>query len=117
MFLLVALVLLLVLPWPWSLVGFLIALVLFCGELFFWNRRVRGRRSEVGAQTLIGRQAVVVSACRPRGQVRVQGEIWTARCDAGSDPGDAVEVVGRDGLTLVVQHTRRGAATAEERRL
>jgi membrane-bound serine protease (ClpP class) len=116
-FLLVAIVLLVVLPWPWSLVGFLIALLLFCGELAFWHRKVRGRRSEVGAQTLIGRQAVVVSACRPQGQVRVQGEIWAARCDAGSDPGDAVEVVGRDGLTLIVRRSRREAATGGGRRL
>jgi membrane protein implicated in regulation of membrane protease activity len=105
-FLIVAFVLLLVLPWPWSLVGFVTGLVLFFGELFFWSRRVRGRRKEVGAQTLIGKRATVVSSCRPDGQVRLSGEIWAARCDGGADAGETVEVVGRDGLTLVVERSR-----------
>ena len=105
MFLIVALVLLFVLPWPWSLVGFVGSLVLFFGELFFWHRRVRGRQKEVGAQTLIGNTAAVVSACRPDGQVSLSGEIWAARCDGGADTGETVTVVGRDGLTLVVERT------------
>jgi membrane protein implicated in regulation of membrane protease activity len=113
MFAIVALVLLLALPWPWDLVGFVIGLVLFCGELFFWNRRVRGRRKVVGAQTLIGEAATVVLACRPQGQVRLSGEIWAARCEGGADVGEAVTVVGRDGLTLLVERARASAAPSE----
>lgn len=107
MFLIVAFVLLLVLPWPWSLVGFVISLVLFFGELGFWHRRVRGRRKEVGAETLIGKAAEVVTSCRPDGQVRLSGEIWAARCERGADAGETVTVVGRDGLTLVVERVSR----------
>src|SRR5262249_8239705 len=68
----------------------------------FWNRTVRHKPAVVGAQTLIGREAVVLSPCRPEGQVRLDGEIWQARCGAGADPGDTVRVVGRGGLPLVV---------------
>jgi membrane protein implicated in regulation of membrane protease activity len=102
-FLLVALVLLFVLPSPWNVVGFAAGLACFAGEVVFWHRTVHGRRAAVGAQTLIGEVGVVVSSCRPTGQVRLLGEIWSARCDAGADPGDAVEVVGRRELTLVVE--------------
>ncbi|HSC50137.1 MAG TPA: NfeD family protein, partial [Gaiellaceae bacterium] len=56
-----------------------------------------------GAQTLIGKEAVVSEPCRPAGQVRLDGEIWQARCSAGASPGDRVRVVGRDGLTLLVE--------------
>jgi membrane protein implicated in regulation of membrane protease activity len=105
MFLFVALVLLLFLPSPWDLVGFVAALVIFLGELGFWNRTVRGRRKAVGAQTLIGKTARVVSACRPNGQVRVSGEIWAASCSAGAGKGEAVTILSRDGLTLVVERT------------
>jgi membrane protein implicated in regulation of membrane protease activity len=35
--------------------------------------------------------------------VRLNGEIWEARCAAGASPGDRVRVIGRDGLTLVVE--------------
>lgn len=98
-----AVVLLLVLPHPWNLVGFTICLVLGIGELFLWNRTVRGRRPAVGASTLIGSDAKVLSACRPDGQVRLNGEIWDARCVEGAAPGETVRVVGRHGLTLLVE--------------
>jgi membrane-bound serine protease (ClpP class) len=102
-FLILAIVLLLFLPSPWNLVAFLVSLVLFLGELGFWNRTVRGKRKVVGADTLIGSQATVTATCRPTGQVRVSGEIWEARCAAGADPGDTVRVVGREGLALLVE--------------
>ncbi len=109
MLLVLAFVLLLVLPSPWDLVGFTVCLVLFIGELLFWNRTVRRRRVRAGSETLIGMRGVVLSPCRPSGQVRVAGEIWAARCAAGADSGDAVTVVGRDQLTLVVEALEPGA--------
>ena len=103
MLFIVAVVLLLVLPHPWNLVGFTIGLVLGIGELFLWNRTVRHRRPAVGASTLIGSDAKVLSACRPDGQVRLNGEIWDASCVEGAAPGETVRVVGRRGLTLLVE--------------
>jgi membrane protein implicated in regulation of membrane protease activity len=101
--LILAFALLFFLPTPWNLIGFAISLALFFPELFAWNRSMRGRRKVVGAQTLIGRQATVVEPCRPSGQVRVSGELWGARCEEGADRGESVRVVGRDGLTLLVE--------------
>jgi membrane-bound serine protease (ClpP class) len=103
MLIIVAIVLLLVLPSPWSLVAFIVLTVLWIGELFAWNATVKKRRRVVGAQTLIGREAVVSTACRPVGQVRLDGEIWAARCDEGADVGDRVRIVGREQLTLSVE--------------
>ena len=74
-------------------------------ELLAWNRSMKGRRKAVGAQTLLGREAVVMTACRPRGQVRIDGEIWEARCDAGAGEGDTVRIVDRDNLALIVEPT------------
>jgi membrane protein implicated in regulation of membrane protease activity len=102
-FLILAFVLLIFLPSPWGLVAFTICLVLFLGELLFWNRTMRGRRKVVGAQTLVGQQAEVLAPCRPTGQVRIGGEIWEARCDDGADTRDTVRVVEVRGLTLVVE--------------
>ena len=111
MLLIVGIVLLLLLPWPWNLVGSTIAFVLFLGELFFWHRRVRGRPKAVGVQNLVGRTATVISVCRPDGQVRLSGEIWAARCPGGADEGETVTIVGRDELTLLVER----AASTEDR--
>ena len=103
MLIILAFILLFLLPSPWNLVGFLVAIPLWFVELLAWNRTVKHRRRAVGAQTLIGKDATVTEPCRPSGQVRLNGEIWGARCDEGADPGDTVRVVGRDKLTLVVE--------------
>jgi membrane-bound serine protease (ClpP class) len=102
MLIFLAVILLLLLPSPWNVVGFIVVLPIWVLELLAWNRTVKHRRKAVGAQTLIGQDAVVNTPCRPVGQVRLNGEIWEARCDAGAGPGERVRVIGRDGLTLVV---------------
>jgi len=103
MLIILAIALLLLLPSPWSFVGFFVVFGLWLVELLLWNRTVKHRRKAVGAQTLIGREAVVSAPCRPIGQVRLDGEIWAARCNAGASPGDRVRVIGRERLMLVVE--------------
>jgi membrane-bound serine protease (ClpP class) len=67
-------------------------------------------RPKVGAETLIGSTARVDRRCHPLGEVRVRGETWQARCDTGADVGDEVRVVGREGLTLIVEPAGEGTA-------
>jgi membrane-bound serine protease (ClpP class) len=98
-----AFILLLFLPYPWNIVGFVVVIPVWILELIGWNRTMKRRHKVVGAQTLIGREAVVMRGCAPRGQVRLDGEIWEARCDEGAGVGDTVRIVDRDGLTLVVE--------------
>jgi len=92
-----------VLPSPWGAAAILAAGLVELAESAFWFRWSRRRRAQVGAETLIGAHATVVAACTPEGKVRVRGELWRARCDAGAGEGDEVRVVGREGLTLVVE--------------
>jgi membrane-bound serine protease (ClpP class) len=92
-----------VVPRPWGLVLVAAAAVVEVGESFFWLHLSRRRRIQMGAETLIGATARVVSDCRPLGQVRLRGELWRARCEAGASAGDTVRIVHRDGLTLLVE--------------
>jgi membrane-bound serine protease (ClpP class) len=92
-----------VVPRPWGLVLVAAAAVVEVGESFFWLHLSRRRRIQMGAETLIGATARVVSDCRPLGQVRVRGELWRARCEAGASAGDTIRIVDRDGLTLLVE--------------
>jgi membrane-bound serine protease (ClpP class) len=105
MFLLAAIAVLFIFNTPWNVIVSAACLVGFAGEVAFWNSKVRGRKREVGAETLIDAEGTVVTACRPLGQVKVAGEIWEARCPEGADPGDKVSVVGIEGLTLTVRKT------------
>jgi membrane-bound serine protease (ClpP class) len=94
---------LLVLPEPWGLVLVAGIAVLEVAEMVFWLRLSRRWRVRAGAETLIGARAEVAAECRPLGQVRVAGELWRARCERGAAAGETVRIVGRDGLTLLVE--------------
>ena len=48
-------------------------------------------------------EAMVISPCRPRGEVSVGGERWQADCAAGADLDEVVTVVGRKRLVLIVE--------------
>jgi len=108
MFLLVGLVVLLFAPSPWNLVGFLVALALFGGEVAYWTRMMRRRRVQAGAEALVGRRGSVVEPFARTGQVRLEGEseIWSARTLDGATVDGSVTVVGVDGIVLVVEPGR-----------
>jgi membrane-bound serine protease (ClpP class) len=80
-----------------------IAAVIEVGETAFWLWYSKRRRAKVGAETMVGRTAVVVLPCYPGGQVKLDGELWQARCEAGAGTGTNVIVRGLDGLTLLVE--------------
>jgi membrane-bound serine protease (ClpP class) len=105
MLLLIGFVLLLVLDTPWNWIAFFACVILFTFEITFFWRRVRGRQVQAGSETLIGKHAKVVAACRPLGQVVVDGERWEARCADGAGTGETVTIVSRDGLVLVVERS------------
>ena len=105
MILLVAFALaLFVLPAPWGVVAVVGAAAVEVAEVWLWFRWSKRRRVAVGLETLVGRRATAATVCRPRGQARIDGELWAAHCDMGADAGDPLEVVAvdADGLTLHV---------------
>jgi membrane-bound serine protease (ClpP class) len=65
--------------------------------------QARRRVAVTGAEQILGAQARVVAWRGNSGQVRVLGEIWSARSGQTLERDQVVRVVGRDGLTLVVQ--------------
>jgi membrane-bound serine protease (ClpP class) len=65
--------------------------------------RARKRAPATGAEEMIGSRGEVVEWTDTRGHVRVHGEIWSARSKAPLRPKDNVRVVGREGLTLIVE--------------
>ena len=86
-------------------------------ETWFFVRWSKRRRSTVGVETLVGRTAVVVRALTPRGQVKVDGEVWEARSEYQLAPGEEVVVTGVDGLVLDVEPARRRATLQADARV
>ena len=92
------------LPSPWGLIAVIAAGVVEIVEVavFIWYSK--RRRATTGAEALPGLRGTVVVACRPTGQIRVDGELWRATCEEGADPGETVvvESLGTN-LTLIVK--------------
>ena len=70
--------------------------------------QIRRRPPQVGAQMLVGTHGQV----RHDGLVAVKGELWHARDESGTalEPGDEIDVVGVEGISLVVRHSGTPAA-------
>jgi membrane-bound serine protease (ClpP class) len=94
-----------VLPLEWAIPVIVVGAMVEVGETFFWLWYSRRRGAQVGAETLIGELAEVVTRCAPLGQVRLQGELWRARCDEVAERGEHVRVKALEDLTLVVERT------------
>src|SRR6476646_12074854 len=89
-----------VLPSPWGVVAVAGAAAIDVVEITFFARWSKRRGATVGVETLVGRTAVVVRALSPRGQVKLDGEVWEARGPAGVLRGKEVVVIAVDGLVL-----------------
>ena len=91
-----------VLPSPWGLVAVAVGATIDVAETFafmWWSKR---RRAAVGVGVLVGKVAVASTDLWPEGQVKLDGEIWRARCAGGCNAGTKVVVRAVEGLTLVV---------------
>jgi membrane protein implicated in regulation of membrane protease activity len=98
-----------VLPGPWNVILFCVALVFEAGEIVLWMRFLERYRVQGGVEGMIGERATVIERCDPGGLVRVRGEVWKARME-GSDhllEGERGAVVSVDGLTVTIRPERR----------
>jgi membrane-bound serine protease (ClpP class) len=98
------------LPTTWGIVAVIGAALVELAEIGLYVWYSKRRRATTGAEGLVGAVGVAVTACDPEGQIRVEGELWSAVCAEGAQPGDRVEVQRVEGLTLIVApvHSARG---------
>jgi membrane-bound ClpP family serine protease len=94
-----------VLPSQWALPVIAAGAIWEAGESVLWIRWSQRRRAQVGAESLVGAAAKVVSALAPTGHVQLKGELWRARTTGAEtvEPGRQVRVLMLEGLTLVVE--------------
>ncbi len=107
---------------PFLRVGWVVLIVVALLALAFFTfviRKVaqaRRRPHATGAESMVGATGVVTAALGPQGQVRVHGETWKARSEGTDLPKDqTVEVIGMEGLTLIVRPGAENAAIPADR--
>jgi len=102
MALLISILLAFFVPYPWNLLVLVGGISVEVLEVIWGRRLARRWRPKTGVETMIGEHAEVVVACRPKGQVRINGELWEATCAAGAEVGEETVVRAIEGLTLIV---------------
>ena len=88
----------------------LIIVALIVAVIFYVGVKAQFRRVKTGKEALIGAKGIATTDLKPKGEVRVMGEFWEATAKDGEIvSGQAVEVVGMDGMFLVVKPTEQKA--------
>jgi membrane-bound serine protease (ClpP class) len=87
-----------------TLIGVALVMSALFGAVVYKVAEARRMRVKGGVEELIGKIGIAASELAPRGEVKVEGQIWraeTLRDHVGQ--GEPVEVVGREGLVLRVK--------------
>jgi membrane-bound serine protease (ClpP class) len=81
-----------------------IALAILAAWIFYIGLSAKAVKVKTGKEALIGSKGIAVTDLKPKGVIRVRGEFWQATAqDRGIANGEKVEVVGMDGMFLVVK--------------
>ncbi|MEX2750870.1 MAG: NfeD family protein [Candidatus Freyarchaeota archaeon] len=80
-------------------------LAVFFGYGAYKGYQVRKLKSKLEPQSLIGKIGIAKTDIDPKGQVNLEGELWSAICKGKpyAYQGEEVEVIGFEGLTLYVR--------------
>jgi len=94
------------------LIAVMVVWAAFGAALFVFTTRILKKQAVIGLPTMIGSKGKVASSLVPEGLVRIRGELWGASSVEGNlDKGEQVEVVGEDGLKLVVRKVGKNKPT------
>ncbi|OGO24230.1 MAG: hypothetical protein A2144_13625 [Chloroflexi bacterium RBG_16_50_9] len=86
------------------LIAVMVVWAIFSVNIFIFTTRILKKQTVVGLPTMIGSRGKVVSSLSPDGLVRIRGELWGADSAEGRlNSGEEIEVVGEDGLKLLVR--------------
>ncbi len=88
----------------WTLAILLVIIAVILGWIFYTGVKAQFNRVKTGKEALIGAKGIAATDLKPKGEVRVLGEFWEATAkDATIVTGQTVEVIGMDGMFLVVK--------------
>ena len=91
------------LPW-WGLTICIAGFAAFAVTTYILGSQVINKQPLAGFTSMVGLRGKVVERLAPQGLVKIEGELWSARTDAGSvEPGSWVLVTAQKGLILFVR--------------
>ena len=93
-----------------ALAATILVVALIIALIFYAGFKAQFKRVKTGKEALIGATGVATTDLKPKGEIRVMGEFWEATAkDVPINAGQAVEVVGLEGVFLVVKPVEQKA--------
>ncbi len=90
----------------WGVILMMVGIsVAFFGTVVTLAVRSQLRKPATGAEGILGETGEAVESFTGKGKIFVVGELWDAECARPLRKGDGVTVVGRRGMTLIVNPT------------
>lgn len=90
-------------PW-WGLAILMAALAIVAYVTYRIGKGTFFIKPKGALESLIGCEGRVVKPLTPKGYVKIRGELWKAACSEHEcKNGDEVEVIGLEGMTLIVR--------------
>jgi membrane-bound serine protease (ClpP class) len=87
----------------WGLAILMVALAVYSYVMYWVGKPTFLIKPKVSAENIIGSEGRVTKRLAPEGYVKVQGVLWKATCSESElEVGEVVEVVGMEGLKLLV---------------
>ena len=88
----------------------LIIVALIVAVIFYVGVKAQFKRVKTGKEALIGAKGLATTDLKPNGEIRIMGEFWQATAkDSEIATGQAMEVLGMDGMFLVVKSAEQKA--------
>jgi len=98
----------------WGLIILMVALAVYSHVMYRVGKPTFLMRPKVAAEAIIGNEGKVTKRLAPEGYVKVQGVLWKATCSESElEVGDEVEVVGIEGLRLLIRPKGKAVKTFE----
>jgi membrane-bound ClpP family serine protease len=76
--------------------------------IFIFTTSILKKEKPIGQTSMIGATGTAAGMLKPKGMVKIHGEIWGAVAEEGEiNPDEDIVVVGEKGLKLIVRKTKR----------
>jgi membrane-bound serine protease (ClpP class) len=93
-----------------TLAVLMIIVALILVFIFYVGVKAQFKSVKTGKEALIGARGIATTDLKPKGEVRVMGEFWEATAkDSEILTGQPVDIVGLEGMILVVKETKQKA--------
>ena len=87
-----------------GLIALMVAWATYSITTYRIGSRALRKKPLINLPDMVGSKGKVVSQIAPEGLVKIKGELWVAKSDAGDmEPGEEIIVVEQDSLKLVVR--------------